>query len=241
MKLFTYYCVTISIPNVSPFLGWQILGSSVDRMISFSNVPDDPTSVMTSIIYVLSGDFAEVTLPELMQENEIKDSVLQDYQGFELMVLEEGDPFNVAMTIMDVSTIVWGEETGVKAVLDTALGLKSTPLDDLGAALPKVLWAGVFNNCPQYEDLGCTAMVVPGLAQGSNSDISLLHVYQFEDLDLAASALDTILTDVESGNITQTGSIKIVGDVITQDGRFIILEDLLSIEEIRDVFGKEPN
>jgi hypothetical protein len=122
MKLFTYYCVTISIPNVGPFLGWQILGSSVDRMISFSNVPDDPTSVMMSNIYVLSGDFAEVTLPELMQENEIENSVLKDYQGFELMVLEEGDPFNVAMRNMDDSTIVWGEETGVKSVLDTALG-----------------------------------------------------------------------------------------------------------------------
>jgi hypothetical protein len=91
-------------------------------MISFSNVPDDPTSVMMSNIYVLSGDFAEVTLPELMQENEIENSVLQDYQGFELMVLEEGDPFNVAMRNMDDSTIVCGEETGVKSVLDTALG-----------------------------------------------------------------------------------------------------------------------
>ena len=221
---------------IYPFKDSQILASSVDRMITFSLVPGDPTQATMSIVYILSGDFAEVTLPELMQENEIEDSVLQDYQGFELMVLEEGDPFIVAMTIMDDSTIVWGEESGVKAVLDTALGLKSTPLADLGAALPQVLWAGVFNNCPQYEDLGCTAMVVPGLAQGSNSDISLLHVYQFEDLDLAASALDTILTDVESGNITQTGSIKIVGDIITQDGRFIILEDLLPIEEIRDVF-----
>jgi len=117
MKLFTYYCVTISIPNVSPFLGWQILGSSVDRMISFSNVPDDPTSVMMSNIYVLSGDFAEVTLPELMQENEIENSVLKDYQGFELMVLEEGDPFNVAMTNMDDSTIVWGRKQELKLSL----------------------------------------------------------------------------------------------------------------------------
>jgi hypothetical protein len=236
MKLFTYYCVTISIPNVSPFLGWQILGSSVDRMISFSNVPDDPTSVMTSIIYVLSGDFAEVTLPELMQENEIENSVLQHYQGFELMVLEEGDPFNVAMTNMDESTIVWGEETGVKAVLDMALGLKSSPLADLGAILPQVLVASALNNCPQYEDLGCTAVVIQGLAQGTSSDLSLLQVYEFEDLDLAANALDIILTDAESGNITQAGRIKIGGDNVTQDGRFIVLEDLLPIEEIVGVF-----
>jgi hypothetical protein len=236
MKLFTYYCVTISIPNVSPFLGWQILGSSVDRMISFSNVPDDPTSVMTSIIYVLSGDFAEVTLPELMQENEIENSVLQDYKGFELMVEEGGEPFNSAYMILDEFTIIFGEETGVKAVLDTALGLKSSPLADLGAILPQVLVASALNNCPQYEDLGCTAVVIQGLAQGTSSDLSLLQVYEFEDLDLAANALDIILTDAESGNITQAGRIKIGGDNVTQDGRFIVLEDLLPIEEIVGVF-----
>lgn len=224
-----------SIPNVCPFLGSQILGSSVDRMISFSKVPDDSTQVTMGIVYILYGDFAEITLPELIQENGLEDPILQDYQGFELMVEEQGEPFNSAAMIMDESTIVWGEETGVKAVLDTALGLKTSPLADLGAALPQVLVASVLNNCPKYENLGCTAVVLPGLAKVTSSDISLLQVYEFEDLDMAASALDTILTDAESGNI-QVGSIKIADDNITQDGRFIILEDLLPIEEIGDVF-----
>lgn len=74
------------------------------------------------------------------------------------------------------------------------------------------------------------------MALGTSSDLSLLQVYEFEDLDLAASDLDIILTDAESGNVTQTGRIKIGGDNVTQDGRFIVLEDLLPVEEIVGVF-----
>jgi hypothetical protein len=220
----------------NPFQDSQILGSSIDRIISFSKVPDDPPGAMMGIISILDGDFAEITLPDLIQENEYEVPILQDYQGYELMVDEQEDSIDYAMTIMDESTIVFGEESGVKAVLDTALGLNSSPLTDLGAVLPQVLMASVFNNCPQFEDLGCTMMVVPGLAQGTGPDISFLHVYEFEDLDLAASALDTIHNNAVSGNITQTGSIKVVGDNITQDGRYIIIEDLLPIEEIGDIF-----
>jgi len=94
----------------------------------------------------------------------------------------------------------------------------------------------VFNSCPQYEDLGCTAAVIQRLAQGTSSDLSLLQVYEFEDLDLVASDLDIILTDAESGNVTQTVRIKIGGDNVTQDGRFKVLEDLLPVEEIVGVF-----
>jgi len=224
-----------SIPSVSPFLGLQIMDSHAERMISFSKVSDDPTHATMGIVYILYGDFAEAALPELVQQSSLVDPILMDYQGFELMIEEHGEPFNSAYMILDESTIVFGEETGVKAVLDTTLDLKSSPLSDLGAVLPQVLFASVFNNCPQYEDLGCTAMVVPGLALGISSDISLLHVYEFEDSDLAARAQDTIHDSVESGTITQTGSIKIVSDSITQEGRFIILEDLISVEEIGDV------
>ena len=78
-------------------------------------------------------------------------------------------------------------------------------------------------------------MVVPGLALGTRADISLLYVYEFEDIDMAGSALDTIYENIESGTIAQTGSIKIVPDRITQEGEFIILEDLISVEDIGDV------
>lgn len=188
------------------------------------------------IVYILYGDFAKLILPELIREIGLEDPILQDYLGFVLMVEEQGEPFNSAVMIMDESTIVFGEETGVKSVLDTALGVKSSQLADLGAALPQVLIASVLNNCPKYENLGCTAVVNPGLVQGTSSDFSLLQVYQFEDLDLASSALDTILRDAESGNTIQIGSIKVDGDVITQEERFIFLEDPLPIEEISDLF-----
>lgn len=218
-----------------PFQDSQILGNRVDRMIGFSMIPDDPSQGTIRFMYILGGDFDGITLDELVQENELEDSIIQDYQGFE-MVEVQGESINLVLTIMDESTILFGEDTGVEAVLDTALGTDSSPLSDLGTVLPPLLMASVFNNCPQYEDLGCTAMVVPGLAQGTSSDFSLLHVYEFEDPDQAAKAIVRILADVESGNTTQAGSIKIVGDEVNQDGRYIILEDHLPVGKIGDLF-----
>jgi len=224
-----------ALPDVCPFLDSQIL-DSVDGMITFSVVPADSTQIIFGTVFILYGDFTEVTMPELLQEFALEDPIPQDYHGFDLMVDEQGDPFNFATVIMDESTIVFGEETGVKAVLDTASGLKSPPLADLGATLPQVLFASVLNSCPKYENLGCTAVVIPGLAQGTRADLSLLQLYQFEDLDLAANAIDTILAEEQDGNTIQIGSINIVGDNITQDGRFIIVEGTLTIEEIGEVF-----
>jgi hypothetical protein len=218
-----------------PFQDSQILGERVDRMIGFSIFPSDPSQGTIRFVYILNGDFVGITLQELIQENELEDTVVQDYQGFELVEVQ-AESVIFALAIMDESTILFGEDTGVEAVLDTSLGLDTSPLSDLGAVLPPLFMASVFNNCPQYEALGCTAMVVPGLAQGTSSDISLLHVYEFEDPDQAASALDRIISDVESGNTTQTGSIKIVGDDVNQDGRYIILEDHLPAGKITDLF-----
>jgi hypothetical protein len=79
-------------------------------------------------------------------------------------------------------------------------------------------------------------MVVPGLALGNSSNISYLHVYGFEDSDLATIAQDTIQENIESGVTIQTGSIKILSADITQEGRFIILENTIYFEEISDVF-----
>lgn len=228
-----------SIPSVSLSLRWQISGSRVDRMISFSRVPDDVATNAIGIVNILHGDFGKATLAGLAQESTMAAPVFVEYQGFELLVEEEGDPFNFAYVILDQSTIIFGEEAGVKAVIDTALGLESAPLSDLGSALPQVLFASVFNHCPQYEDLGCTAMVVPGLAQGSSSAISLLHVYEFGDADSAAGGLEKIQENVDSGMMTQTGTITIVPDRITQEGSFIILDALISVEEIEDVLELE--
>lgn len=217
-----------------PFQDSQILGDRVDRMIGFSRVPDGATQGTIRFVYILNGDFEGVTLNELIQENELEDSVVQDYQGFQMVEVQE-ESVNFALAIMDESTILFGEVTGVEAVLDTTFSLDSSPLANLGAVLPPLLMASVFNNCPQYKDLGCTAMVVPGLTQGAGPEISLLHIYEFEDPESAASAMDTILSDVESGNTTQTGSIKILGEEVTQDGRYIILKDHLPVEKIGDL------
>ena len=224
-----------AVPDVCSDL-FSIPGGRVDQLIAFGRKPDDSTQVMMGIIYILYGEFTDVTLPELVQEFGFEDLVLQEYQGFEYMVEEQGEPFSSAVMIMNKSTIVWGEVSGVMAIIDTALGLNSPHLADLGAVLPPVLTASVLRNCPQYEGLGCTALVIPALAQGIDSDLLLLQVYQFEDANLAANALETITADIESGNTTQFGSMKIRGDTITQDRRFIIIEDVLPIENIGSVF-----
>ena len=219
----------------NPFQDSQTLSGRVDRMVAFSRIPDSPTEITMAIVFILYGDFSDVTLQQLIQENAFEDPVFQEYEGIELVVEEQGEPINFALTLIDGNFLVFGEESGVKAVLDTTLGSKPSSLADLGAALPEVLMASAFNTCPQYEDLGCTAAIVPGLAQGTGSDFSFLHVYEFEDHSSAKSALEIIQNNVESGDITQTGSVKISGDTITQDGRYIILEDLISIDEIGNV------
>jgi hypothetical protein len=222
-------------PDVCPSL-FSIPKGRVDQLISFGRIPDDPARAMMGINYILHGEFTDVTLPELVKDLEFEDLVLQEYQGFEYMVEEKGEPFNLAVMIMDEANIVFGEESGVLAIIDTALGLNSPRLADLGAVLPPALTASVLINCPKYEDLGCTGLVIHALAEGTPSDLLLLQVYQFEDLDLAADALDTITADIESGNTIQFGSMKIKGDTITQKGRFIFVEEYLPIEDIGMVF-----
>lgn len=220
----------------NPFQDSQLLGSSIDGMVSFSQPAGDSAGAAMSIVHIFYGDFADIELAQLLLESEMDGAVLQVYQGFEMMVEEQVDPFNTAVVMMDEATLVIGEETGVKSVLDTAQGLAPAPLADLGAALPQLLMASVFNRCPQYEDLGCSAMIVPGLVQGSGSLVSFLHVYQFEEPGQAASALEIITGDAESGMITQTGSIKISGENITQDGRYVIIEEVLPAGEISAIF-----
>ncbi len=224
------------VPEICPFSFSPIPGGRVDQLIAFGRKPDDPARVTMGIIYILHGEFPELTLPALVQDLELEDLVLQEYQGFEYMVEEQGDPFNFAWMIMDESTIVFGEESGVRAAIDSALGLNSPHLADLGAALPPVFTASVLKNCPKYEELGCTALVIHALTQGPSPDLSLLQVYQFEDPDLAANAFDTIKADIESGDTIQFGSMKIKGETITQEGRFIIVEDSLPVEDLGKVF-----
>jgi hypothetical protein len=220
----------------NPFQDSQLLGSVINGMLSFSMSAEGSPEAAMSIVHIFQGEFAGITLPELAQESNLEGAVLQHYQEIEIMVDEQEDPYTTAMSIIDESTMIFGEESGVKAVLDTFLGVSPSPLADLGDALPQLLTASVFNFCPQYEDLGCSGMIVPGLAQGSGSKISLLHVFLFDGPEQAANALETISADAESGNITQTGSIKISAGNVSQDGRYVIIEELLNVDEIGAIF-----
>jgi hypothetical protein len=130
-----------SVPDVCPISFSPIPGGRVDRLISFGRAPDETERVRMAIIYVLYGAFQGVTLPGLAGEPWFEDLVLQEYQEFEVMVEEQGEPFNSAVLILDESTVVFGEASGVLAGLDTALGLNSPPLASLGGVLPPVLTA----------------------------------------------------------------------------------------------------
>jgi len=141
------------VPDICPSDFSPIPGAKVDRLISFGRAPDETERVRMAIIYVLYGDFQDVTLAGLAQEPWFEDLVIQEYQGFEVLVEEQGEPFNSAVLILDESTIVFGEASGVMAVIDTFLGLNSPSLASLGAVLPSMLTASVLVNCPQYEDL----------------------------------------------------------------------------------------
>ena len=224
------------IPDICPILFSPIPGSQVDQSVSFSRRPDDSDRLMFGIIFIYVGDFSGVTLLDVVKDFLYEDPVLQEYQGVEVMVEEQAEPFDMAVTILDESTIIYGEQSGVLAALDAALSGVSSPLSELGAVLPPVPYASVLVNCPQYEALGCTGLVLYALAAGPGPDLTLLQVYQFEDPESAATALDTISADIESGLTVQFGSMKMKGETITQDGRFILVEDNLPVEDIGKLF-----
>jgi hypothetical protein len=159
----------------------------------------------------------------------------QDYLGVELSVSEAEEGFRVASASIDEATTVFGEETGVKAVLDIAKGLTTPPFADLGAALPHVFFAIVPGAC-NYEAQGCTAEVSVGLAKGPEGTISVIQLYQFENAEMAVDALPAIRTEQEEGGTTQVRSVRIVGDTITQEGRFVKVEGALPIEDLSRMF-----
>ncbi len=74
-----------------------------------------------------------------------------------------------------------------------------------------------------------------GLAKGPEGTISTIQLYQFENAEMAADALPAVRTRQEEAN-SQFGSVEIVGDTITQEGRFIKVEGVLSIEDLSRMF-----
>lgn len=221
-------------PDSCPFLDSQNL--DIDGLMGASVSIEGAERVSMGIVYILSGDFAGLTLPELLQEMTLEDPVPQVYLDFDLMVAEGDEQPNFALTILDETTIVFGEENGVKAVLDTAISQEPGLLADLGTALPQVVYATVLRHCPQYEDLGCTAVVMAGLVQWIGTDLSLIKFYQFDDPKSAAKALESILAAGEAGRRIQFGSVDMIGDTVTQDERFILVEGFISVGEIEGLF-----
>jgi hypothetical protein len=124
------------------------------------------------------------------------------------------------------------------AVLDTANGLQTPPLADLGAALPQVFFAMLGGGCHLEA---CTTQVLVGLAKGPEGTISTIQLYQFENPEMAADALPAVETQQEGGGIISMGAVDIIGDTITQEGRFIKLEGAFPIEDLSRMFESGSN
>lgn len=188
--------------------------------------------IIIAAAQIRSGNFDSEAMPEYILEVLAVVSH-QDYQGVEIIVIEVAQDLEYTSAFIDETTWVFGQEAGVKAVLDTAKGLTTPPLADLGAALPDVFFAMVGSMC-EYET--CTAKVMVGLAKGPEGTLSKIQLYQFENAEMAADALPAIRTQQEGGGIVSMGSVDIVGDTITQEGRFVKVEGALPMEDLSRMF-----
>jgi hypothetical protein len=207
----------------------------VDALMGVSMLPSAAGSsgISLPIATIRRGNFDMEAMAEQLQED-FAGALIQDYLGVEVAVLETEQGLRLASAFIDEATWVLGSEAVVKAVIDTAQDLTTPHLAEMGAALPRVFWAAVWASC-DYEAEGCTASVFVGLAKGPEGSISTIQLYQFENAEMAADALPAIKARQEEG-ISQFGSVKIVGDTITQEGRFVKVEGVLPMEDLSRMF-----
>ena len=205
------------------------------------DIPEDLAGVIRVITIaaaqIRSGNFDRESMPEYIPED-LEGVSFQDYQGVVITVIEVAQDLEYASAFIDEATWVFGPEAGVKAVLDTAKDLTTPPLADLGAALPHVFFAIVGSMC-EYE--ACTAQVLVGLAKGPERTLSTIQLHQFENAEMAADALPAIRTQQEGGGIFSMGSVDIIGDTITLEGRFVKVEGALPVEELSRMFESGLN
>jgi hypothetical protein len=224
-----------------PLSGPYKVPDYIDATMGIAVLPSEGgrPGITIGALTIYRVNFDREAMAERPQESDLADALppvtAQDYLGVELSVTETEEGFRVASASIDEATTVFGGEGGVKAILDTAKGLTTSPLTDLGAALPRVFFAALLGACT-YEDQGCTVEVSVGLAKGPEGTISVIQFYQFENAEMAADALPTIRTKQEEGGTLQMGSIEIVGDTITQEGRFVKVEGTLPIEDLPRLF-----
>ncbi|MCK5633513.1 MAG: hypothetical protein KAI06_00410 [Anaerolineales bacterium] len=211
-----------------------------DREAIPEDIPEDLAGVIRVITIaasqIRSGNFDRESMPEYIPED-LAGVSFQDYQGVEITVIEVAQDLEYASAFIDEATWVFGPEAGVKAVLDTAKDLTTPPLADLGAALPHVFFAMVGSMC-EYE--ACTAQVLIGLAKGPEGTLSTIQLHQFENAAMAADALPAIRTQQEGGGFSM-GSVDIIGDTITQEGRFIKVDGTLPMEDLSRMFESGSN
>jgi hypothetical protein len=207
----------------------------VDALMGVSVLPSAAGSsgISLPIATIRRGNFDREAMAEQLQED-FAGALIQDYLGVEVAVLETEQGLRLASAFIDEATWVLGSEAVVKAVIDTAQDPTTPQLAEMGAALPSVFWAAVWATC-DYEAEGCTASVFVGLTKGPEGTISTIQLYQFENAEMAANALPAVRTRQEEGN-SQFGSAEIVGDTITQEGRFIKVEGVLSLENLSRMF-----
>ncbi len=214
-----------------------ILRGNFDREAIPEDIPVDLAGILWAFTIaaeqIRSGNFDSEVLPEYISEN-LAIVSFQDYQGVGITVIELGPDLEYTSAFIDEATWVFGQEEGVKAYLDSAKGLTTAPLADLGAALPHVFFAMLGSSC-EYET--CTAQVMVGLVKGPEGPISTFRLYQFENAEMAADTLPEIRKDQEDGlDKISMGSVDIIVDTITQEGRFVKLEGAFPIEDLSRMF-----
>lgn len=158
----------------------------------------------------------------------------RDYRGVEITTKELESGFTVASAFLDETTWLENNEGGVMAVIDMVRDQTVPPLADLGATLPRVFFVMMYGFC-QYDY--CDTSVIISLAKRPDGTISAIQLYQFENAEMAADALPAIMVQQEAGEMIQNiGSLTISGDYVTQEGRYIMIEGTLPVEDIHRLF-----
>lgn len=158
----------------------------------------------------------------------------RNYRGVEISTKEQESGLSVASAFLDETTWLFNNEGGVMAVIDMVKDLTAPPLADLGAALPRVFFAMMYGFC-DYDF--CDTSVILSLAKRPDGTISTIQLYQFENAEMAAEALPAMMAQQEAGEMIQNiGSLTISGDHIKQEGRFVLVEGTLPVEEIHRLF-----
>jgi hypothetical protein len=210
----------------SPMTVDEVLGVVLPATLS------EDSGIQISAVTICRGNFDQKMI---MEQIDYPATSTQKYKGFELSTFDTGSEHPMTSAFLDESTWVMGmNEAGVKAVLDMAKSFKPSPYADLDAALTDAFFAMIFSHC-NYE--ACDIRVPASLEKGSERPVSTVQLYQFESAEMAAAALPAITEMQEAGEASNiVGSVEIIGDTVTQEGRLIKIHGTLPVEDLPGLF-----